>query len=109
MKRFDKERLQIPNLHITVASSTLTHAIRCEAFKMSLSKTPPRSVTELLTRGENYINMEETLNSRRFGVTYDGVQYKRQCQPNLQLDIARKKQKHGMPQTFTHLNTSRSY
>ncbi|XP_022872023.1 uncharacterized protein LOC111391100 [Olea europaea var. sylvestris] len=47
---FNNERLQIPDLHITVAISTLTHAIRCEAFKMSLSKTPSKLVIELLTR-----------------------------------------------------------
>ncbi|XP_022873652.1 uncharacterized protein LOC111392522 [Olea europaea var. sylvestris] len=65
MTRFNKERLQIPNLHITAAVSALTYAIKCEAFKMSLSKTPPKTVTELLTRAEKYINMEETLNPRK--------------------------------------------
>ncbi|CAA3016547.1 Hypothetical predicted protein, partial [Olea europaea subsp. europaea] len=65
MTMFNKERLQIPDLHITVAVSTLTYAIKCEAFKMSLSKTPPKSVTELLTRVEKYINIEETVAPKR--------------------------------------------
>ncbi|XP_022889290.1 uncharacterized protein LOC111404761 [Olea europaea var. sylvestris] len=77
MTRFNKERLQIPDLHITAAVSTLTHVIRCEAFKMSLSKTPPKSVTKLLTRGEKYINMEETLNTKRVGPTHERIEHKR--------------------------------
>ncbi|XP_022873009.1 uncharacterized protein LOC111391959 [Olea europaea var. sylvestris] len=108
MKRFNKERLQIPDLHITAVVSALTHAIRCETFKMSLSKTPPKSVTELLTRGEKYINMEETLNLRRVGPTFDGAKHKRQRELYLQQDLARGKQKQGTPPTLTYLNTSRS-
>ncbi|XP_022843205.1 uncharacterized protein LOC111366739 [Olea europaea var. sylvestris] len=65
MTRFNKERLQIPDVHITAVVSALTYAIKCEAFKMSLSKTSPKTVTELLTRAEKYINMEETLNRER--------------------------------------------
>ncbi|XP_022846202.1 uncharacterized protein LOC111368941 [Olea europaea var. sylvestris] len=65
MTRFNKERLQIPDLHITAVVSALTYAIKCEAFKMSLSKTPSKSVTELLTRAEKYINMEETMAPKR--------------------------------------------
>ncbi|XP_022846482.1 uncharacterized protein LOC111369264 [Olea europaea var. sylvestris] len=49
MTRFDKEMFQLPDLHITAIVFALTYAIRCEAFKMSLSKTPPQTVTELLT------------------------------------------------------------
>ncbi|XP_022860313.1 uncharacterized protein LOC111380886 [Olea europaea var. sylvestris] len=57
--------MQIPDLHITAAVSALTYAIKCEAFKMSLSKTLSKSVTELLTRAEKYINMEETMAPKR--------------------------------------------
>ncbi|XP_022899280.1 uncharacterized protein LOC111412578 [Olea europaea var. sylvestris] len=67
MTRFNKERLQIPDLHITAAVSALTYTIRCEVFKMSLSKTPPQTVIELLNRAEKYINKEEMLNPRRAG------------------------------------------
>ncbi|XP_022880509.1 uncharacterized protein LOC111397756 [Olea europaea var. sylvestris] len=108
MKRFNEERLQILDLHITTSVSTLTNAKRCEAFKMSLSKTPTKSVTELLTPGEKHINKEEILNQRRVGPTYDRVEHKRQRKLNLQQDLARGKQKQGAPPTFTHLNTSRS-
>lgn len=109
MTRFNKERLQIPDLHITAAVSALTYAIKCEAFKMSLSKTPPKTVTELLTRAEKYINMEETLNPRKVGPSHDRVEHKRQYDPNPREEQQRKKQRQEVPSTpFTRLNTSKT-
>ncbi|XP_022888990.1 uncharacterized protein LOC111404411 [Olea europaea var. sylvestris] len=92
MTRFNKERLQIPDLHITAAVSALTYAIKCEAFKMSMSKTSPKSVTELFTRAEKYINMEETMAPK-----------------SLRQETPRVKPRKDLPSmAFTHLNTSRS-
>ncbi|XP_022893948.1 uncharacterized protein LOC111408418 [Olea europaea var. sylvestris] len=109
MTRFNKERLQIPDLHITAAVSALTYAIKCEAFKMSLSKTPSKTVTELLTRAEKYINMEETLNPRKVGPSHDRVEHKRQHDPNPREEQHRKKQRQEVPPTpFTRLNTSKT-
>ncbi|XP_022843439.1 uncharacterized protein LOC111366994 [Olea europaea var. sylvestris] len=109
MTRFNKERLQIPDLHITAAVSALTYAIKCEAFKMSLSKTPPKTVTELLTRAETYINMEETLNPRKVGPSHDRVEHKRQQNPNHREEEHRKKQRQEVPPTpFTRLNTPKT-
>ncbi|XP_022859172.1 uncharacterized protein LOC111379964 [Olea europaea var. sylvestris] len=109
MTRFNKERLQIPDLHITAAVSALTYAIKCEAFRMSLSKTPPKTVTELLTRAEKYINMEETLNPRKVGPSHDRVEHKRQHDPNPREEQHRKKQRQEVPPTpFTTLNTSKT-
>ncbi|XP_022883893.1 uncharacterized protein LOC111400738 [Olea europaea var. sylvestris] len=85
MTRFNKERLQIPDLHITTAVSALTYAVRCEVFKMSLSKTPLQTVTELLTRAEKYINMEETLNPRRPGPSHEKIENKRNEAPSTPL------------------------
>lgn len=83
MSRFNKERLQIPYLHIIEAIFTLTHAIRCEAFKMYPSKIPPKSVIELLTQAEKYINMEEILNPRRTPhLTSEKFEHKRQHDSN---------------------------
>ncbi|XP_022868321.1 uncharacterized protein LOC111387923 [Olea europaea var. sylvestris] len=108
MTRFNKERLQIPDLHITAAVSALTYAIKCEAFKMSLSKTLSKTVTELLTRAEKYINMEETLNPRKVGPPHDRVEHKRQHDPNPR-EEHRKKQRQEVPPTpFTSLNTSKT-
>ncbi|XP_022871340.1 uncharacterized protein LOC111390518 [Olea europaea var. sylvestris] len=108
MTRFNKERLQIPDLHITVAVSALTYAIKCEAFKMSLSKTPSKTVTELLTRAEKYINMEETLNLRKVGPSHDRVEHERQHDPNPRQEPPRRKQRQEVPPTsFTRLNTSK--
>ncbi|XP_022868526.1 uncharacterized protein LOC111388096 [Olea europaea var. sylvestris] len=109
MTRFNKERLQIPDLHITAAVSALTYAIKCEAFKMSLSKTPPRTVTNLLTRGEKYINMEETMNPRKVGPSHDRVEHKRQHDPSPRQEPPRSKQRQEAPLTsFTCLNTSKT-
>lgn len=77
MAWFNKERLQIPDLYITAAALVLTYVIRCEAFKMSLSKTPPQTVTTLRTQAEKYINMEKTLNPRRADPSHEKVEHKR--------------------------------
>ncbi|XP_022877091.1 uncharacterized protein LOC111395343 [Olea europaea var. sylvestris] len=109
MTRFNKERLQIPDLHITAAVSALTYDIKCEAFKMSLSKTPPKTVTELLTRVEKYINMKEILNPRKVGPYHDRVEHKRQHDPNPRQEPPRRKQRQEVPPTsFTRLNTSKT-
>lgn len=106
MTRFNKERLQISDLHITAAVSALTYAIRCKAFEMSLSKTPPKSVTELLTRGEKYINMEETMNVRRVGPGYDKAEHKRPHDSLSRQDIQQSRPRQDMPPTsFSQLNT----
>ncbi|XP_022886718.1 uncharacterized protein LOC111402570 [Olea europaea var. sylvestris] len=108
MTRFNKERLQILDLHITATVSALTYAIKCEAFKMSLSKTPPKIVTELLTRPEKYINMKETLNPRKVGPSHDRVEHKRH-DPTPRQEPPRRKQRQEVPLTsFTHLNTSKT-
>ncbi|CAI9772487.1 unnamed protein product [Fraxinus pennsylvanica] len=65
MTRFNKERLLIPDLHITTTVSAIIYDVKCEAFKMSLSKTPPKSITDLLARAEKCINIEETMFPRR--------------------------------------------
>ncbi|XP_022858942.1 uncharacterized protein LOC111379733 [Olea europaea var. sylvestris] len=107
--RFNKERLQILDLHITTAVSALTYAIKYKAFKMSLSKTPPKSVTELLTQAEKYINMEETIAPKREVSSSGRLDHKRPHESSLRQDIPRVKQRKDPPSTsFTHLNTSRS-
>ncbi|XP_022858555.1 uncharacterized protein LOC111379427 [Olea europaea var. sylvestris] len=109
MTRFNKERLQIPDLHITAAVSALTYAIRCEAFKMSLSKTSLKSVTDLLTRAEKYINMEETLTPRKDVLPLLRPDNKRPRETNQRDDNPRVKQRQNpRPKTFAPLNTSRS-
>ncbi|XP_022883797.1 uncharacterized protein LOC111400630 [Olea europaea var. sylvestris] len=109
MTRFNKKRLQIPDLHITVAVSALTYAIKCEAFKMSLSKTPPKSVIELLTRVEKYINMEETMTLKREVSSSEKSNQKRSHESSLRQDIPRVKLRQDPSLTsFTHLNTLRS-
>ncbi|XP_022888964.1 uncharacterized protein LOC111404383 [Olea europaea var. sylvestris] len=78
--RFNKERLQIPDLHITATVSALTYAVRCEAFKMSLSKTPSQTI-------EN----------------------KRQHDPVPQHEFSRDKRRNEAPSApLTRLNTSKA-
>ncbi|XP_022853592.1 uncharacterized protein LOC111375032 [Olea europaea var. sylvestris] len=50
---------------------------RCEAFKMSLSKTPLTSVIDLLTRAEKYINMEETIFPRKDATPSTKLEHRR--------------------------------
>jgi ribonuclease HI len=109
MAKFNKERLMIPDLHITAAVSALTYAVRCEAFKMSLSKTPPKSITDLLTRAEKYINMEETMFPKRDAVPVKRPELKRPHESNHRPDPARSKPRQDPPPApFTRLNTTRS-
>ncbi|XP_022843237.1 uncharacterized protein LOC111366772 [Olea europaea var. sylvestris] len=109
MTRFNKERFQIPDLHITAVIFALTYAVRCEAFKMSLSKTPSQTVTELLTRAEKYINMEETLNPRRPSPSHEKVENKRQHDPVPRHELPRDKRRKEAPSApVTQLNTSKT-
>ncbi|XP_022850864.1 uncharacterized protein LOC111372708 [Olea europaea var. sylvestris] len=109
MTRFNKERLQIPDLHITVAISALTYVVRCEAFKMSLSKNPPQTVTKLLTRAEKYINMEETLNPRRPGPSHEKTENKRQHDPVPRHEFPwDKRRNEALSAPLTRLNTSKA-
>ncbi|XP_022897748.1 uncharacterized protein LOC111411449 [Olea europaea var. sylvestris] len=97
MTKFNKERLQIPDLHITAAVSALAYAVRCEAFKMSLSKTRSQTVIELLTQDEKYINMEETLNPRRPGPSHEKIENKRQHDPVPRHEVPRDKRRNEAP------------
>ncbi|XP_022894052.1 uncharacterized protein LOC111408537 [Olea europaea var. sylvestris] len=109
MTRFNKERLQILDLHITAAVSVLTYAVRCEAFKMSLSKTPPQIVIELLTRAEKYINMDETLNPRRPNPFHEKTENKRKHDPISRHEFPRDKRRNEAPSApLTRLNTSKA-
>ncbi|XP_022869438.1 uncharacterized protein LOC111388859 [Olea europaea var. sylvestris] len=107
--RFNKERLQIPDIHITAAVSALTYAIGCEAFKMSLSKTPPQTVTMLLNRAKKYINMEKTLNPRRAGHPHEKVENKRQHDLVPLHELPRDKRRNEASSTpLTWLNISKA-
>ncbi|XP_022864595.1 uncharacterized protein LOC111384541 [Olea europaea var. sylvestris] len=109
MTRFNKERLQIPDLHITAAVSALTYAVRYEAFKISLSKTPPQIVTDLLTRAEKYINMKETLNPMRPGPSHEKIENKRQHDPVSRHEVPLDKRRNEVPSApLTRLNTSKT-
>ncbi|XP_022854630.1 uncharacterized protein LOC111375941 [Olea europaea var. sylvestris] len=109
MTKFNKEKFQIPDLYITAVVSALTYVIKCEAFKMSLSKTPPKSVTKLLTRTEKYINMEETMAPKREVSSSGKSDQKRSYESSLKQDVPRVKPRQDPSSTsFTNLNTSRS-
>ncbi|XP_022891795.1 uncharacterized protein LOC111406638 [Olea europaea var. sylvestris] len=86
MTRFNKKWLQILDLKITAVVSALTYTIKCEAFKMSLSKTSPKLVTELFTRVEKYINMEETMAPKREATLLGRLDQKRPHESSLRRD-----------------------
>ncbi|XP_022891630.1 uncharacterized protein LOC111406435 [Olea europaea var. sylvestris] len=76
---------------------------------MSLSKTPPKSVTDLLTRAEKFINMEETMTPKRKATTSGRLDQKRPHKSSLRQETPRDKPRKDPPSTsFNHLNTSRS-
>lgn len=99
-QRFNKEIFKIFDLHITTTVSALAYAIKCEAFKMSLLKTSPKSVTDLLTRTEKYINMEKTMFSRRDVPSSSMLDQKRPHESNLRWDLSRIKPRQDPLQYF---------
>ncbi|XP_022875581.1 uncharacterized protein LOC111394023 [Olea europaea var. sylvestris] len=75
-----------------------------EAFKVSLSKTPPQTVIELLTRAEKYINMEKTM-----GPSHEKAKSKKQHDPISQQEHPQEKRTNeGPPGPLTQLNTSKA-
>ncbi|XP_022855587.1 uncharacterized protein LOC111376815 [Olea europaea var. sylvestris] len=76
---------------------------------MSLSKTPPKSVTELLIRAKTYINMEETMVPKREVSSSGKSDQKRPHESSLRQDVPRVKLRQDPSSTsFTRLNTLRS-
>ncbi|KAL2512929.1 Uncharacterized protein Adt_18529 [Abeliophyllum distichum] len=65
MSRFNRATLGIKNLQMPSVVTALLSGLRNHSFRASLSKKPPESMTELLKRGEEYIDQEEVLKSTR--------------------------------------------
>ncbi|KAL2469642.1 RNase H domain-containing protein [Abeliophyllum distichum] len=65
MSSFNRATLGIKNLQMPLVVTALLSGLRNHAFRASLSKKPPESMTELLRRGEEYIDQEEVLKSTR--------------------------------------------
>ncbi|OMO62054.1 Retrotransposon gag protein [Corchorus capsularis] len=61
--RFNAEALQVKDLDQSVAVAALMNGLRDDEFqfKFSLSKKPPKTLSELLLRAEKYINAEENM------------------------------------------------
>ncbi|KAL2505820.1 Retrotransposon gag protein [Abeliophyllum distichum] len=80
MSRFNRATLDIKNLQMPSVVTTLLSGLRNHSFRASLSKKPPESMTELLRRGEEYIDQEEVLKSTRADrEPYESGSRKRQC------------------------------
>src|SRR5262249_30021317 len=80
--RFHEELLDIPDLPTSSAVVSLIQNTRNHHFKISLSKKPPASMTELLERAEKYINAEETMKVARAATDHPQGE-KRKKQPEL--------------------------
>ncbi|KAL2484876.1 Retrotrans gag domain-containing protein [Abeliophyllum distichum] len=79
MSRFNRATLGIKNLQMPSVVTALLSGLRNHSFRASLSKKPPESMTELLRRGEEYIDQEEVLKSTRVDrEPYEGGSRKRQ-------------------------------
>ncbi|KAL2518799.1 Uncharacterized protein Adt_15046 [Abeliophyllum distichum] len=65
MSRFNRATLGIKNLQMPSVVTALLGGLRNHGFRASLSKKPAESMTELLRRGEEYIDQEEVLKSMR--------------------------------------------
>ncbi|KAL2505744.1 Uncharacterized protein Adt_21365 [Abeliophyllum distichum] len=65
MSRVNRATLGIKNLQMPSVVTALLSGLRNHSFRASLSKKPPESMTELLRRGEEYIDQEEVLKSTR--------------------------------------------
>ncbi|KAL2532028.1 Uncharacterized protein Adt_05379 [Abeliophyllum distichum] len=73
MSRFNRATLGIKNLQMSSVITALLSGLRNHGFRASLSKKPAESMTELLWRGEEYIDQEEVLKATRCDrEVYDG-------------------------------------
>ncbi|XP_057948271.1 uncharacterized protein LOC131143934 [Malania oleifera] len=64
MHRFNMTTLKIHNLDMGVALAALTTAPQPRSFLYSLGKKPPLDMGELMIQVENYINLEEMMDTR---------------------------------------------
>ncbi|KAL2480353.1 Uncharacterized protein Adt_33319 [Abeliophyllum distichum] len=73
MSRFNRTILGIKNLQMSSVIAALLSGLRNHGFRASLSKKLAESMTELLWRGEEYIDQEEVLKATRCDrEVYDG-------------------------------------
>ncbi|KAL2474572.1 Uncharacterized protein Adt_35308 [Abeliophyllum distichum] len=73
MSRFNRATLGIKNLQMSSVITALLSGLRNHRFRASLSKKPAESMTELLWRGEEYIDQEEVMIATRCDrEVYDG-------------------------------------
>ncbi|XP_057953323.1 uncharacterized protein LOC131147775 [Malania oleifera] len=62
---FNAATLEIHNLNMGVVLETLTTTLQPGSFLYSLGKKPPVDMGELMARAQNYINLEEMIDTRR--------------------------------------------
>ncbi|KAL2512355.1 Retrotrans gag domain-containing protein [Abeliophyllum distichum] len=73
MSRVNRSTLGIKNLQMSSVITALLSGLKNHGFRASLSKKPAESMTELLRRGEEYIDQEEVLKATRCDRdVYDG-------------------------------------
>ncbi|KAL2510436.1 Ribonuclease H [Abeliophyllum distichum] len=58
--RFNIATLRIKDLQMSAVVTAMMSETQSRSFKMSLSKNPPDTMYELLKRGKNYVDAEET-------------------------------------------------
>ncbi|XP_022868112.1 uncharacterized protein LOC111387761 [Olea europaea var. sylvestris] len=59
LARFNRATLGIEDLQMSTVVTALMNGTRNRAFKMSLSKNPPKSMHDLLKKGDKYVDAEE--------------------------------------------------
>ena len=61
VKRFNKEVLEVDEAKDQVQLTTFKAGLRSKEFIVTLAKSPPTSMTDLLLKAQKYMNAEDAL------------------------------------------------
>ncbi|PIN02343.1 hypothetical protein CDL12_25146 [Handroanthus impetiginosus] len=69
MERFNKESLMVQDLTVDLKVSILLNSLRTGNFRSKLSRSPPKTIEELMVMAEKYRNEEEFIRMKEQGMT----------------------------------------
>ena len=61
MKRFTRETLEVDKANDKVQLTTFKAGLKSRDFVASLTKNPPKTMAEMLSKAQKYINAEDAL------------------------------------------------
>ena len=75
MKRFNREVLEVDEAEDKVQLTTFKASLKSKKFMVTLAKSPPDSMTEMLLKAQKYMNVEDALAAIGMGDTWKVRRY----------------------------------